>query len=91
MRERHFDALMAAPLTGGCDFCDWHMEGTSGEVLKAQLAHRASHGMEKWSFKRSSVRNLTHFRQANIGDDEWSEINAVISQRKKLHGIEEAA
>lgn len=87
MRAEEDAWLKSQPTVGECWLCEWRMEGTAEEVLAAQKAHRAEHGVKSTRGRRN-LRSLTSFRQYDLDDDELDAIERERRQRALLTGVE---
>lgn len=87
MRAEEEAWLNTRPTVGECWLCEWRMEGTAEEILEAQRAHRAEHGI-KVPRRRKHLRSLSSFRQYDLSDDEMDEIERERRQRALLTGVE---
>lgn len=79
----------AQPMIGRCLFCDWTLEGTTGEVRLATREHRFAEHPETKSYRRPRpTRQMSNFRPPPLNEDEQREVGEELRRRAYLNGIE---
>ncbi len=90
MHKAHLERLGDRPMRVACALCpDWSFEGMAENALYWQAEHRKMHGPTK-KLSRRAVRNLKSFQQTELTDEDVVEIEAEVTKRRRLHGLEAA-